>query len=99
MFFVDDDTWGGFRPGTTVPSRTLGLHLAVSDEIIVIGGGKHAADELLAFAATGKAVHFVPAEMNHAATREWCSRTGAGLLDPRGAAHVAWDRIRTQCAG
>jgi len=99
VFFVSDDTWGGFRQGTTIPSQTLSVHLAVSDEIIVIGGGKHAADEMRAFMAIGKAVQYVPAEMNHATTREWCSRIGADLLDPRGAAHCAWDQIRDQCIG
>lgn len=47
VFFVHDEEWGGAH------SPTLRTHLAVSDEIVVIGGGWHAAHELRAFAAAG----------------------------------------------
>ena len=92
-FFVRDDTWGGYLSMIAVPSPTLKLHLAVSDEMVVIGGGKHAADEMRAFAAVGKAVRYFPANMNMAATREWCAKAGVELLDPRGAAYHAWLKV------
>lgn len=99
VFFVDDATWGGFLEGTSRPSPTLQLHLAIADEAVFIGGGKHAADELRAFAAAGKPVRYVPADMNHAATREWCRRDGADIRDFRGAAHAAWEEIQRSAAG
>jgi hypothetical protein len=93
VFFVQDETWGGYLPGTGVTSPTLSLHLAVSDEMVVIGGGKHAADEMRAFAATAKTVRYFPASMNLETTREWCAKAGVELPDPRGAAHDAWAGI------
>ena len=89
-FFVEDRSWGGFLDGEESLSPTLGLILEVSDELVVIGGGKHAADELAAFARHGKRVRYFPAEMNHRVTREWCRRGGADITDFRGAAHQVW---------
>lgn len=89
-FFVEDETWGGFLDGGSEPSPTLALILDVSDELVVVGGGKHAADELSAFLARGKPVRYVPAEMNYRATREWCTRAGISIEDLRGAAHEVW---------
>jgi len=99
VFFVDDATWGGSLDGTDRPSPTLQLHLAVADEAVFIGGGKHAADELRAFVAAGKPVRYFPADMNHAATREWCQRDGAEIRDYRGAAHAAWEEVRRSATG
>ena len=89
VFFVEDRTWGGFDgPGRLSP--TLQVVLDVSDELVVIGGGKHAADELEAFMAGGKRVRYFAAEMNRHATTEWCRRSGASITDYRGAAHATW---------
>lgn len=93
-FFVEDATWGGLLSGTQELSPTLRVHLEVSDELVVIGGGKHAADELTAFTARGVKTRYFPAEMNHATTREWSERAGADIRDLRGAAHGAWESIR-----
>ena len=93
-FFVEDRTWGGFLAGAEQPSPTLQLHLAVSHELIMIGGGKHAADELKAFVGSGKRVRFFPAEMNHATARQWAARAGVELQDLRGAAHQFWTSIQ-----
>jgi len=90
VFFVEDETWGGCVPGTGQPSSSLGLHIEVSDEAVFIGGGKHAADELLAFAAAGKPVTYFPAEMNHRFARDWCRRNGKDEPDLRGAAYSTW---------
>ena len=92
-FFVSDSTWGGLLPDGG-PSPTLAMILEISDELVVIGGGKHAADELKAFWQQGKPVRYFPAEMNKRATREWCRRAGVEITDLRGAAHEAWVGIR-----
>jgi hypothetical protein len=95
VFFVEDETWGGFLPDSMIPSPTLQLHLEVSHEVVVIGGGKHAADELRAFVSNGKQVRYFPAEMNHSSTREWCRRDGREIRDLRGAAHAAWEEVQS----
>jgi hypothetical protein len=93
VHYVEDDTWGGFLAGTREMSPTLRIVLEVTDELMVIGGGKHAADELEAFVEHNKTVRYFPAEMNHEATREWCARSGAWIPDFRGDAHNAWLRL------
>lgn len=93
VFFVEDETWGGFTGGGE-PSPTLRLHLEVSDELVVIGGGKHAADELRAFAMFGKPARYFPAEMNYAFSRDWTRRAGLPVPDPRGAALQVWQDLR-----
>lgn len=90
VFFVEDATWGGFLDGGRRLSPTLHTILEVSDELVVIGGGKHAADELAAFLAQDKKVRFFAAEMNHQMAREWCVRAGVEISDFRGAAHEVW---------
>jgi hypothetical protein len=90
VFFIEDETWGGLLPDGESPSSTLGLHLDVSDELVIIGGGKHAAGELKAFKASGKRVRFYPADMNHETTLNWSESAGAEIRDMRGAAHLLW---------
>jgi hypothetical protein len=92
-FFVEDRSWGGFVEGTREPSPSLRLLIEVSDELVVIGGGKHAADELQAFQAHGKPVSYFPANMNRDVTDDWCRRAGAGIADYRGAAHAMWTSL------
>lgn len=93
VFFVEDSSWGGFL-GEASLSPTLQIHLKVADEIVVIGGGKHAADELQAFADRGRRVRYYAAEMNRAATVEWSRRAGIETPDLRGAAHHVWESLR-----
>ncbi len=93
VFFVADRTWGGFLQGTSKPSPTLRVLLDVTDELVVIGGGKHAADELEAFVHHNKLVRYFPAEMNHEATREWCERSGTWMAGFEGEAHRTWVRL------
>ena len=88
-FFVDDASWGGFLDDGRV-SPTLQVILDVSDELVVIGGGKHAADELRAFHERGRHVRYFPAEMHARTTREWCARAGVEIGDLRGAAFAVW---------
>jgi len=97
VFFVDDPTWGGFVDRQAKPSPTLQVILDVSDELVVVGGGKHAADELTAFLRQGKRVRYFPAEMNHRATREWCRRANVTITDFRGAAHQVWHVMGRIC--
>ena len=92
VFFVEDGTWGGLTvAGRTSP--TLQVHLEVSDELLMVGGGRHAAQELRAFSEAGKQLRYVPARMNHAAARAWCARAGLEPLDPRGEAHLVWKEM------
>lgn len=94
VFFIEDDTWGGFPTGDDIPSPTLSLHLDVSDELVMIGGGRHAAHELKAFISKGKPVRFFPADSNHRVTRQWFEHAGIKMQDLRGEAHLFWDSIR-----
>lgn len=75
------------------------MHLDVSDEIVVIGGGWHAAHELKAFFDRGKRVRYVPAVMNRDAARNWCRRAGIETLDPCGAALETWEGLRRAAPG
>lgn len=93
VFFVADETWGGLLAEGEHPSPTLRVHLDVSDELVVIGGGKHAAGELKAFVSSGKPVRFYSADMNHAITRQWSDGAGANIQDMRGAAHLLWTQL------
>jgi len=90
VFFVEDTTWGGYLDDQFTPSPTLKVLLAVTDELIVIGGGKHAADELAAFMQNGKRVKYFPAQMNHQVTIKWCAESGAEIHDLNGAAYNVW---------
>lgn len=89
VFIVEDATWGG-ADDTGVPSSTLQVLLAVSDEFIVFGGGHHTAHELLAFLNAGKSVRFHDAPMNRATTDRWCRDSGVRIGDYRGAAFHVW---------
>jgi hypothetical protein len=90
VYFVEDETWGGCLDDQFHPSPTLKVLLAVTDELIVIGGGKHAAEELAAFLQNGKLVKYFPAQMNHHATMKWCAESGAEINDLNGAAYNVW---------
>lgn len=94
---LDPRRWAIEEPSTVersdVPSPTLRLHLRVSHEMVVVGGGKHTADELRAFAAYGKPIRYVPARMNEAATQRWCREVGMASPDPYGAARLAWQEV------
>lgn len=92
-FYVDDSSWGGFIEPYPTLSPTLKLILSISDELVVIGGGKHAADELLAFYQHGKKVSYYPAEMNHQAANRWNQSISLGIEDFRGEAFHAWSAI------
>lgn len=65
VFYIEDDSWGGFKEGTDILSPTSTAMIEVSDEVIGIGGGAVARDELMAAKALGKKVRFYDLEMNH----------------------------------
>lgn len=89
VFFVRDATWGGRLPRSTKLAPTSAAVVANSREFVAIGGGDIARDELRAARAAGKAVMFVPANMNHQTARD--KARAKGLPEPadfRGAAHT-----------
>ena len=88
VFVLADDAWGGLKADGTL-SPTSSAMVGAADEMIAIGGGEIARDEIAAAMAMGKTVRYVAADMNHAAAikkaRE--SRQPAPV-DFRGAVHV-----------
>jgi hypothetical protein len=69
VFYIEDTTWGGFRPGTEELSPTSKAMVENSDVLVAIGGGEVARDELTAAKQAGKRVQFIPADMNHRIAR------------------------------
>jgi hypothetical protein len=91
VFYVKDDTWGGFLPGTEVLSPTSRAMVENSDVMIAIGGGEVARDELTAAKRAGKRVQFIPADMNHQIARDKALKTGQPApADFRGAASTVF---------
>ena len=90
VFFVEDETWGGFLDGTQRLAPTSEAMVAVSDEIVGIGGGDVGRDEMLAARAAGKSVTFIPADMNHERAIAKARKKGKEPpTDFRGSAHDA----------
>ena len=87
VFYIQDQTWGGFLPGTALLSPTSLAMVEVSDALFAIGGGEIGRDELHGALQRGKRVQFFPADMNHAIARERARTRGLALpTDFRGAA-------------
>jgi len=85
---VQDDTWGGRQSGGRL-SPTSQAMVDTCDEMIGIGGGLIARDELEEARKKGKAVKFVPAEMNHRLAIEKAAKAGnEAPTDFRGEAHT-----------
>ena len=76
VFYVEDDSWGGFLKGSHRLSPTSGAMVENSDVLIGIGGGEVGRDELLAAKRSGKEVRFIPADMNHQKAREKAQKKG-----------------------
>jgi hypothetical protein len=96
-FIVSDRSWGGVLQNGS-PSPTLTVLLSISDLLVVIGGGKHASQELAAFLRADKAVLYVPAEMNHDAAREWTARARVDIGDFKGEAFWTWRSVHPNAA-
>jgi hypothetical protein len=91
VFFVEDATWGGFVEGTERLSPTSAAMVDVSDRLVAIGGGEVTRDELTAAKRAGKAVTFIPADMNHRIAIEKAQKKGqAPPTDFHGAAHAVF---------
>jgi hypothetical protein len=87
VFYIEDDSWGGFLEGSARLSPTSQTMVAASDVIVGIGGGEVARDEMVAAKRAGKEVRFIPADMNHEKARETARKKGvAAPTDFRGAA-------------
>jgi hypothetical protein len=87
VFFVKDETWGGFLPESGTLSPTSKAMVENSDRIFAIGGGEVARDEMIAARRSGKKVEFIPADMNHRIAREKALKKGQPApTDFRGAA-------------
>jgi hypothetical protein len=65
VFFVRDDRWGGLLPGSTQLAPTSEAIVANSAELIAIGGGEIARDELRGARRAGKLLSYFPTDMNH----------------------------------
>lgn len=74
VFYVEDETWGGFVEQGNRLSPTSTAMVENSDILIGIGGGEVARDELIAAKRSGKEVRFYPADMNHEKAREKAMR-------------------------
>jgi len=66
VYVIADDTWGGLRADGSL-SPTSSAIVGSADEMIAIGGGEVARDEMIAAKAAGKKVRYIPADMNHSA--------------------------------
>jgi hypothetical protein len=90
VFYVSDNSWGGLQPATGRLSPTSQTIVDISSAMVGLGGGEVARDEMLAAQARGKAVTFIPADMNHTVAHERAQQRGQPLpQDFRGAAHAA----------
>ncbi|WP_143044919.1 hypothetical protein [Variovorax sp. YR216] len=74
IYVIEDSTWGGKIDGKLSP--TSAAMVAVSDEIVAIGGGEIARDELMAAQAEGKRCRYIPAESNHEIARQKARKAG-----------------------
>ncbi|KLK93824.1 hypothetical protein AA309_07165 [Microvirga vignae] len=90
VYVVKDGTWGG-RQGTQL-SPTSEAMVVACDEMIGIGGGAIARDELEEARRRGKPVTFFPADMNHALATEKAHKSGSPPpTDFRGEAHALFN--------
>jgi hypothetical protein len=97
VFFIEDEAWGGFLPGTERLSPTSAAMVEASDVLVAIGGGEVARDELIAARRAGKSVEFIPADMNHRIALERAlKRSQPPPTDFRGAAAQAFPRPRAE---
>ncbi len=89
VFYVQDDAWGGFRPGTQDLTPTSRAMIENSDQVIAIGGGEIARDEMTAAMRRGIPTSFIQADMNHElAIRKATRNGGVAPTEFLGAAHT-----------
>jgi hypothetical protein len=75
VFMIEDATWGGADAAGMLHPTSAAV-VAVSDDIVAIGGGAIARDELLAGRRLGKRCRFIPAESSHALARDKAHKAG-----------------------
>lgn len=93
VFYVTDESWGGFKPNTQVLSPTSRAMVQCSDVIICIGGGAVARDELTAAKCEGRTIKYIPADMNHMAAIEKARNKGLPVPTAfKGAAYAAFGK-------
>jgi hypothetical protein len=91
VFYVEDDTWGGYLKRTERLSPTSEAIVENSSMIVAIGGGEVSRDELLSAKRSGKKVQFFAADMNHQRAIEEARRKGLPVpTEFRGAAHAGF---------
>lgn len=90
VFWVRDTSWGGRLPGSTRLSPTSAAIVAASHEIVGLGGGDVARDELLEARRRGRRVSFFALDMNHRAAIDKARAQGATVTDFKGSAHAAF---------
>lgn len=89
VFFVRDASWGGRLPGSKQLAPTSAAIIAASRELVGIGGGEVARDELRGAREAGLTVTFIAADMNHRIARDKARAKGqAEPTDFRGAAQA-----------
>jgi hypothetical protein len=92
VFVIADDTWGGLNTDGKL-SQTSSAMVGAADEMIAIGGGEIARDEIAAAMAMGKRVRYIVADMNHAAAiRKAKEMRQSEPDDFRGPVHAYFDR-------
>jgi hypothetical protein len=93
VFYVTDDTWGGFKENTEVLAPTSQAMVQCSDIVIGIGGGDVGRDEMIAARREGKTVKFIPADINHNVAIEAARKKGLPApADFKGAAFTAFEK-------
>ncbi len=81
VFYVQDETWGGYLDDGQTLSPTSETMVENSDVLIGIGGGSVARDELHAASRAGKAVRYFPADMDHERATEKARENGLPIPD------------------
>jgi len=91
VFYVQDDSWGGYLDDGETLSPTSSVMVSVSHAMVGIGGSLVSRDELLAAQAAGKPVHFFAADTNHQKAIETAKKKGEAIpTDFSGAAAKAF---------
>jgi hypothetical protein len=91
VFFVRDTGWGGLSADTGRLSPSSQAIVDHSSQLVGIGGGGIARDEMLAAQQRGTPVIFIPADMNHRlAIDKAARRQQPPPTDFRGAAHLVF---------
>jgi acyl-CoA synthetase (AMP-forming)/AMP-acid ligase II len=86
IYVIEDQDWGGRRRDGTLSPTSVAM-AGAADEIIAIGGGDIARDEVEAAIAAHKPVRYVAADMNHAAGLEKARRSGEAVPPFQGSVH------------